>query len=163
MNIEDFKEGNSRKYTFLRDMRKYLNEAKINSWIDLIFGVKKDFFKGQERYFKEQVNISFNFDIKKYDENYDLLMRQYDFGVLPIQSLKKEFPENPTISELLKKEINTFNKKKFLKDHINCLTEGKESFICKGEKGINKKYLKIINSIQKKMKALLVNLLKYLI
>ena len=151
VNIEDFKEGNSRKYTFLRDMRKYLNEAKINSWIDLIFGVKKDFFKANERYYKKQSNISFKCGIKNTNyENYDLLMQEYDFGVQPIQILKKEFPENPTISELLRKEINTLNKKKFMKDHINCLLEGKESFICKGEKGINKKYLKIINSIQKK-------------
>jgi hypothetical protein len=149
VQIEDFKEGGSRKYTFLRDMRKYLNEAKINSWIDLIFGVKKDFFKANERYYKKQSNISFKCGIKNTNyENYDLLMQEYDFGVQPIQILKKEFPENPTISELLKKEINTFNKKKFLKDHINCLTEGKESFICKGEKGINEKYLEIINKIQ---------------
>ena len=147
VNIEDFKEGGSRKYTFLRDMRKYLNEAKINSWIDLIFGVKKDFFKDNERYYKKQSNISFKCDIK--NTNYDLLMREYDFGVQPIQILKQEFPENPKISELLKKEINTLNKIKFIKDHINCLLEGKESFICKGEKGINKKYLKIINKIQK--------------
>ena len=146
VNIENFNEGGSRKYSFLRDMRQYLNEAKINSWIDLIFGVKKDFFKNNGRYYKKHRNISFKVDTKNTNNN--LLMQEYDFGVLPIQSLKKEFPENPTISEALKKEINTLNKRKFNEDHINCLTEGKESFICKGEKGINKDYLDIINKIQ---------------
>ena len=147
VNIEDFNVGGYRKYTFLRDMRQYLNEEKINSWVDLIFGVKKDFFKDNERYYKKQSNISFKCDIN--NMNYDLLMQEYDFGVQPIQILKQEFPENPNISNSIEKDIYKLNKKKFSKDHINCLIEGKESFICKGEKGINKKYLKIINNIQK--------------
>ena len=150
VNIEKFHEGNVRYYIFLKDMRKYLEEEKINSWIDLIFGVKKDFYQGNERYYKLENNISFNYDFN--NKNYDILMQEYDFGVLPLQILKQKFPEKPRISDNLKNEILKLNKKKFTKDHINCLIEGKESFICKGEKGINNKYLKIINKIQNEKK-----------
>ena len=147
VNIEeDFDGGNLRKYIFLKDMRQYLEEEKINSWIDLIFGIKKDYYQGSERYYKIQNDITFDFSLNNY--NYDLLMQEYDFGVLPLQLLKQKFPENPKISDELKKEIFELNKKKYTKERFNCLIEGKESYICKGEKGINNKYLKIVNKIQ---------------
>ena len=160
VNIEDYNEGDLRKYIFLKDMRKYLEEAKINSWIDLIFGIKKDYYKGNERYYKIQNNITFNFDIEKY--NYDLLMQEYDFGVLPIQILTQKFPENPKISDKLKEEIFKLNKNQFNKEHIACSIEGKESFICKGEKGINKQYLNIINKIQNKNAGLFEKAISYI-
>ena len=160
VNIEDYNEGDLRKYIFLKDMRKYLEESKINSWIDLIFGVKKDYYKGNERYYKIQNNITFNFDIEKY--NYDLLMQEYDFGVLPIQILTQKFPENPKISDKLKEEIFKLNKNQFNKEHIACSIEGKESFICKGEKGINKQYLNIINKIQNKNAGLFEKAISYI-
>ena len=82
-------------------------------------------------------------------------MQSYDFGVLPYQLFNQKFPKIIKFCENIEEEIYEFNKKQFKEDHVECLKSGKESFICKGEKGINEEYLKIImkkqfNSILKK-------------
>ena len=128
-------------------MREHLEkEENLNLWIDLIFGVNKDYNENHERYYNKNSNISFNPNPKIFDD--DIIMQSYDFGVLPFQLLKDKFPEKVKISEKLEKEIYLLNKKQFELDHIICLSDGKRSFICKGEKGINNDYLNIINKIK---------------
>ena len=144
--IHDFNEKKERKYTFLKDMRNYLeNEPKLNLWIDLIFGVNKDYNAERQRYYNKNSNVSFKPNEKIMND--ELIMQSYDFGVLPYQFLTEQFPEKPKVSQNLKFEIDKFNYKQFHEDHINCLT-GKITFFCKGEKGINKEYFKLINKIK---------------
>jgi len=145
--IRDYNENNIKKYIFLKNMREHLEKEKnLNLWIDLIFGVNKDYNENHERYYNKNSNISFNPNTKIFDD--DIIMQSYDFGVLPFQLLKDKFPEKIKISEKLEKEIYLLNKKQFELDHIICLNDGKRSFICKGEKGINNDYSKIINKIK---------------
>ena len=148
--IRDFNENNLnnlKKYIFLKNMREHLEkEENLNLWIDLIFGVNKDYNENHERYYNKNSNISFNPNPKIFDD--DIIMQSYDFGVLPFQLLKDKFPEKVKISEKLENEIYLLNKKQFILDHIVCLSDGKRSFICKGEKGINNDYLNIINKIK---------------
>ena len=66
------------------------------------------------------------------------MMQSYDFGVLPYRLFSQKFPENKKTFEKNKNLIYNFIRKQFNKDHIECLIDEKVSFICKGEKGINK-------------------------
>ena len=145
--IQELDENEKRKYKFLNDMRKYLeNEENLDLWIDLIFGVNKEQNKKGERYYNKNNNI--NFDNKENILNDEIIMQSYDFGVLPYQLFDDEFPNKIKISKNLQFEIYKLNNRQFINDHINCLINKKESFICKGEKGINKKYLEIITKIK---------------
>ena len=131
-------------------MRKYLEEEKkVNLWIDLIFGVKKDYNEKKERYYNKNSNIYLNLNPNSENLNDAIIMQSYDFGVLPLRTIKDEFPENPKISKKIVNEIKLFNQKRFLLDHIPVLINGEISFICRGEKGINNEYLEIINKIKK--------------
>ena len=145
--IHNKDENNLRKYIFLKDMRKNLEEANINLWIDLIFGIKKDYNDKKERYYDIKKNISFHPDENILNDS--ILLQSCDFGVLPYQILKEKFPEKPKISKDLEGEIYKLNKRNFIKEHRKCLNYGKESFICIGEKGISDEYLTIINEIKK--------------
>ena len=149
--IHDWNENSLKKYIFLRNMREYLEkEEKLNDWIDLIFGVNKEFRSNNggktERYYNKNNNVNF-IDYENNLKN-DLIMQSYDFGVLPFQLFFQNFPENIKISEYFKKEIYKYNKREFNMDHIECLINGKESFICQGEKGINNEYFKIMKKMQ---------------
>ena len=144
--INDWNEDNLRKYIFLKDMKEYLeNEKYLNCWIDLIFGINMEYYKENERYYNKNSYISFepNEEIL----NDDLIMQSYDFGVLPYKLFSDKFPQKPIFSKI-QNEICNLNKTIFQKDHIKCLINGKESFICKGEKAINDEYLAIINKIK---------------
>ena len=145
--IHDQNENKLRKYIFLKDIRNNLEESKINHWIDLIFGIKKDYNDKKERYYDIKSNISF--EPGQNILNDSISLQSCDFGVLPYQILKEKFPEKPKISHDLEQEIYKLNKRNFIREHINCLIDGKESFICIGEKGISKEYLTIINKIKK--------------
>ena len=146
--INDWKENDLKKYIFLRDMREELEkEKKLNLWIDLIFGVNMEYRENngeKERYYSKNSTISFDLDERnlKYDDK--IILQSYDFGVLPFKLFNKKFPEKQNISTVIQREITILNEKIFNEDHINVLINGKESFICKGEKGINDEYLKII-------------------
>jgi hypothetical protein len=146
--INDWNEDEKEKYKFLVRMRNSLEkEEKLNEWIDLIFGINKNFRKNKEGkkeiFYSNNMNVGFgdNQDIL----NNDIIMQRYDFGVLPTQLFYEKFPEKDKKAKCIKEKIKEFNEKQFNEDHIKCLISGKESFICKGEKGINKEYLKILN------------------
>ena len=148
--VHDCDENEKRKYKFLNDMREYLeNEENLDLWIDLIFGINKEQNEKGERYYNENSNIEFKNNPQILTNT--LVLQSYDFGVLPYQLLKIKFPKKEKYKELEKKlEINKYNKNLFNEEHIECLIDGKISFICKGEKNINSKYLEIINNHKKK-------------
>ena len=128
-------------------MRENLEKEKnLHLWIDLIFGINKEYNNKNERYYNKNNNISF--DNNKNILNDEIIMQSYDFGVLPYQLFNDNFPIKITVSKNLEFEIYQLNKNKFIKEHIQCLINGKYSFICKGEKGINNEYLKIIKKIK---------------
>ena len=145
--IHNWDEENLKKYQFLRNMRSYLEkEEKLEEWIDLIFGVNKEFRVNEEgkkeRYYSKNNNINFRDDPKLLND--EIIMQSYDFGVLPYQLFVQKFPKKLKLSNKNEKEICKLNKRKFNEDHIRCLMDKKESFICKGEKGINIEYFNII-------------------
>ena len=148
--IQNWEENKLRKYIFLKDMREDLEkEDKLNLWIDLIFGINMEYRDNEGK--KERLYNKNNFIKFKTDEiiiKDDIIMQRYDFGVLPFQLFNDKFPNKPIISNDLKNKIFSLNKDKFKNDHIKVLYCGKESFFCKGEKGINKKYLKIVEKIK---------------
>ena len=145
--IQEPNETKKRKYKFLNDMKKYLeNEINIGLWIDLIFGVNKEYNEKGERYYNKNNNI--NFENNENILNDEIIMQSYDFGVLPYQLFDEKFPKAIKISNNLQHEIYQLNQRQFINDHITCLINKKESFICKGEKGINQEYLKIITKIK---------------
>ena len=146
--INDWNEDNLRKYIFLKDMKEYLeNEKDLNCWIDLIFGVNMEYYKEKERYYNKNNYISFESNEEKLKD--DIIMQSYDFGVLPFKLFSEKFPKKPIFLNI-QKEICDLNKRIFEEDHIKCLINGKETFICKGEKYINDEYLKIIDKIKEK-------------
>ena len=145
--IQNWDENNKRKYKFLRDMREHLeNEENLELWIDLIFGINKEYNNKNERYYNKNNNINFNNN--KNILNDDRIMQSYEFGVLPYQLFDDNFPKKIKPSKNLESEIYQLNNKKFREEHINCLINSKVSFIYKGEKGINNEYLKIIKKIK---------------
>ena len=148
--IHNWDENEKRKYKFLNDMKDYLEkEEDLHLWIDLIFGINKKQNEKGERYYNENSNIEFKNNPQILTNT--LVLQSYDFGVLPFQLLKINFPKKEKYKELNKKlEINKYNEYLFNEEHIECLIDGKISFICKGEKDINFKYLEIINNYKKK-------------
>ena len=147
VNINDWNENKLKKYIFLQNMRDYLeNEEKINLWIDLIFGINKEYNEERQRYYNKDNNIYFQSNQEILNDEINL--QKYDFGVLPYQLFNENFPEKPKISKNLENEIYIFNKTQFVNEHLICLSDEKVSFICYGEKGINPEYLKIINNIK---------------
>ena len=141
------------KYIFLSNMKEYLEkEENLNEWIDLIFCNKNELItnneENKENYYSKNSYISF--DNYKDKLKNDLIMQSYDFGVLPLQLFDNNFPKkNVKISKENELELLKVNELKFNQEHIECLTEGKETFICKGEKGINPEYEKIVTKIIK--------------
>ena len=145
--IEDWDESELKKYEFLKNIRNELEREKnLNQWIDLIFGKNMEFNENNERYYNKNNHISFEPDENIIND--DLTMQSYDFGVLPLKLFDDPFPIRPKISNDIEKKIYNLNINKFNEDHINCLSNSKESFICKGEKGINNEYLKIIEQMK---------------
>jgi hypothetical protein len=152
--IKDWDEKELRKYQFLKDMKEFLeNEEKLNEWIDLIFGVNKeyrDLKQKKQRYYNKNNNINFKGNPQNLEDN--IIMQSYDFGVLPYQLFAQKFPKKINLSKIDKTNIFNYNKKQFKEDHKECLLDGKNCFTCKGEKGINKEYLKKINQIKEEFK-----------
>ena len=148
--IHEWDENKLRKYIFLKDMKDNLEKNNsLNLWIDLIFGINMEYRNNKEkteRYYSKNNYVSFEPDEAIFND--DIIMQSYDFGVLPYNLFNDKFPEKPRVSKEIEKEIYNLNENQFITDHINNLYDVEESFICIGEKGINKKYLKIIEKIK---------------
>ena len=155
--VQDWNEDKTQKFIFLKNMRNYLeNEEKLNLWIDLIFGIKKEFNEKKQRYYDKNNNIEFCSNNKILNDS--LLMQSYDFGVLPYQLLDSQFPEKTKIPSDIEESIYNFNIEQFKKEHYYCFRSEKESFICIGEQTINLEYIKILQQIKSEKNS---NLLWY--
>ena len=142
--IKNKKENISAKFNFMKNMKNKLEmEPNLNQWIDLIFGVKKEFDEKGERYYS--INNNVEFISKPEIINDDLKLQACDFGVLPYQLFSDKFPSQNKIEKDIENDILAFNYSKYKKEHFRCLNDEKISFICKGKKGINKKYYNYIN------------------
>ena len=144
-------ENKNEKYNFLKNMKNNLeNEEKLNQWIDLIFGINKEFDENNERYYSSNNNVEFISKPKVIND--DLILQSCDFGVLPYKLFSEKFPSQNKIQKDIESEIIKYNYNQFLNDYIYCLYDEKISFICKGEKGINSKYLDLINKTKNEFK-----------
>ena len=145
--IKNKNEDENEKYIFLQDMRDNLEkEDNLNQWIDLIFGINKEYNENTERYYNSKCNV----ELKSRPDltNDDLNLQSCDFGVLPLKLFSTEFPKQNEIKPDLENKIVEFNYAQFKKDHIHCLSDERISFICIGEKGINSNYLDLINDFK---------------
>ena len=149
--IHDKKEDKIEIYNFLKNMKDNLEkEENLNQWIDLIFGINKEYNEKKERYYNPNCNVEL---ISRPDlTKDDLIMQSCDFGVLPMKLFSEKFPTQSLIHQNLENEIINFNYNQFIYDHIHCLTDEKISFICRGEKGINSKYFDLINKYKNEFK-----------
>ncbi len=121
-------------------------EENLNHWIDLIFGINKEYNENSERYYNSKCSV----ELKSRPDltNDDLTLQSCDFGVLPLKLFSTEFPKQNEIKPDLENKIIKFNYVQFKKDHIHCLSDERISFICIGEKGINSNYLDLINDFK---------------
>ena len=143
--VKDKNEDKIGKYIFLKHMKNNLEaEQNLNQWIDLIFGINKEFDENKERYYSSNNNIEFISKPEKTKD--DLILQGCDFGVLPYKLFNEKFPDQMKFSSDFEKEIIEFNNTEFKNEHIHCLSDEKISFICKGEKGVNSKYFDKINN-----------------
>ena len=142
--IHNKNENKIEKYMFLKRMKDSLEaEENLNLWIDKIFGIYKEFDENNERYYSSNNNI--DFISKPQITNDNLMLQSCDFGVLPYKLFTNKFPAQNKIAQETESKIKNHNYNQFLSDHIECLYDEKISFMCKGEKGINSVYLKLIN------------------
>ena len=146
--IKNKKENILAKFIFLKEMRNNLeNEQNLNQWIDLIFGVKKEFDEKKERYYSINNNVEYISRPEIFND--DLKLQACDFGVLPAQLFSEKFPEQNKIPKELEEKILTHNYLQFKNEHFNNINDEIISFICKGEKGINSNYYDLINKSKK--------------
>jgi hypothetical protein len=136
-------------------MRKNLEEEKdINQWIDLIFGINQRYYQYElnsdfkYQYYEKNSEISFKTDQEK---SKDLLeMDRINFGLLPYQLFKEEFPivDKKDNSELIAR-LKNLNKDLFNDEHINIVNSPMHTFICKGKLLIDEEYVNIVNKDDK--------------
>ena len=136
---------NYAKFLFL--MRKSLEEEKdINKWIDLIFGVNKNNCKIEGHiynYYKKNSQVNFNNDLSILKD--DFTMDKVNFGLLPYQLFKKEFPKkNIENKKKIYTKLNNLNKILFEDEHIK-IRSPIQTFLCKGRFLLDENYIKIIN------------------
>ena len=68
--IKDKNEDKIAKYIFLKNMKNNLEtEEKLDKWIDLIFGINKDFDENKERYYSSNNNVEFISKPQKTNDN----------------------------------------------------------------------------------------------
>ena len=134
---------------FLYNMRKWLEQEKqLNDWIDLIFGIKqKIFMNGKDepnkyKYYEKSSEIEFINDPHILDDKIE--MDKVNFGLLPYQLFKKEFPIKNEIEKEVIENLVKLNRELFEEEHIklNCPTQ---TFACMGRLLINDNYLKKID------------------
>jgi len=134
-------------------MRKNLEEEKnINQWIDLIFGINQRYYELNSefrfQYYEKSSEISFKTD---QDKSKDLLeLDRINFGLLPYQLFKEEFPIIEKKGNLkLIESLKNFNKNLFDDEHINVVNSPMQTFICKGKFLINEEYVNLVNNNEK--------------
>jgi len=134
-------------------MRKNLEEERdLDQWIDLIFGVNQRYYVfGTElkfQYYEKASEISFKTDQEK---SKDLLeLDRINFGLLPYQLFKEEFPivDKKDNLELIN-NLKIFNKNSFDDEHIKIVNSPMQTFICKGKFLIDEEYVNLIDKTAK--------------
>ena len=143
INKEEENSNNFRCFRFVEAMRNLLESKlnSINSWIDIIFGVKNKYqsSKKQDQYFRTESYIDFSDDKDKELQQYTndkVIMDSFDFGISPVQTLfdkkdifnfdkrkviyHKKIKENRELYQNLSKEfIDSLNKQKEDKKNTN--------------------------------------------
>ena len=144
------------KYQFISDLKTYLEfgDLKLNNWINLIFGKDQKSTKDKREYFGEDLYIHFDPKKQKEENEDDLLMKQFEFGIQPYKLFDNEFPELINKSKFFE-EIKSFNKEQFIKEHLLIKGDKNKTFICKCSNNKNKNYINIINNnFSKKIKKI---------
>ena len=137
---------------FISQMRQNLEEENdVDKWINLIFGNKQKIttFNGKKyQNYQKSSEICFKNDKNIINNSY--IMELADFGLLPFQLFKKDFPSRDIKDKTkIKKETKELNSKLFKEDHINEIYSPVDCFICKGSTLLNNNYIKIIDSKEK--------------
>ena len=146
--INNDKENNLEKFKFFKKMRYYLeNEQNLNQWIDLIFGVNKEFYEKKERYYSINNNVEYISIPEIFND--DLKLQACDFGVLPAQLFSRNFPKQNEIKKDIEESILEHNSVQYKNTHFHVLNDEEISFICIGEKGNNSNYYRLINKSKK--------------
>ena len=137
---------------FISEMRQDLEEENdVDKWINIIFGNKQKYtnIKGKN-YQNYQKSSEIHFKNDKTILNNSYYMELADFGLLPFQLFKKDFPSRDIKDKTkIKKEIKELNSKLFKEDHINEIFSPIDCFICRGSTLLNNNYIKIIDSKEK--------------
>ena len=142
---------------FLNQMRYNLdNETEINEWIDLIFGNMQRFYKPNEKYQYKYYSKCSEVNLKD-DQSIledDISMDKVNFGLLPYQLFKVEFPKKYVDDDVFLKEqktkelIKKLNSELFKDEHIK-IKSPNHTFFCKGRILIDENYIRIINQNEK--------------
>ena len=142
-----FREKMKNYAKFLGKMRKDLEEeVNLNEWIDLIFGINQKYYVLND---KEKFQYYDELSETKFKNNSSILsnkiaMDLVEFGVLPFQSLNKDFPIKTIINDNSKIELNKLNEDLFIDEHIE-VNSPVNTFICKGSILINNNYIRKID------------------
>ena len=134
------------KYKYLKDLRDYFesNDLKLNSWIDLIFGINQKKTKDKRNHYADFMYLHFDENQQKKDLNDALNMQKFEFGVQPIQLFDKSFPNSKDKTKYLP-EIKKYNVKQFQKEHSIIKGDKNMCFKCEGYNNIYVDYIEIIN------------------
>ena len=131
------------KYKFIAQLRDLLeNEAKLDLWIDLIFGKNQRESKEKYQYYPNESMVKYNNDSNIYNNKY--ILEYTEFGVIPFQLLNYKFPPIDFLNKKDIENIKKYNIESFEKEHI-ILKNNKISFICSTQFLVSKEYLNIIN------------------
>ena len=155
-NIESDIKRKENYAQFLYIMRKNLEKEKeINKWIDLIFGVNQNYYipndKYKYRYYEKSSEVYFKNDSSILNDK--ITMDKVNFGLLPYQLFKEEFPEEEMLEKRkeIEKKLKTLNTELFKDEHIK-IKSPIQTFICKGRILIDDNYIKIIDKDEKRNK-----------
>ena len=144
------------KYQFISDLKSHLefDDLKLNNWINIIFGKNQRTSNDERNYYAEDLYIHFDPKKQKEENEDEIIMQQFEFGVQPYKLFDSEFPELINKSKCFE-EIKSFNKAQFIKEHFFIKGDKNKSFICKCSNNKNKNYINIINKhFSKKRKSI---------
>ena len=144
------------KYQFISNLKNYLefDNLKLNNWINLIFGKNQRKTNDNRYYFAEDLYIHLDPKKQKEENEDDMIMKQFEFGIQPYKLLDCEFPGLINKSNCYE-EIKSYNKEQFIKEHFLIIGDKNKSFVCKCSNNKNQNYINIINkNFSQKIKSI---------
>ena len=144
--VNSVNEQKYEKYKYLKNLRDYFesDDLKLNSWIDLIFGINQKKTKDRRNHFADFMYLHLDENQQKKDLNNALNMQKFEFGVQPIQLFDKPFPNSKDKTKYLP-EIKKYNIKQFQNEHFIIKGDKNMCFKCEGYNNIYVDYIEIIN------------------